>query len=73
MDSAGQAQLERLIIGYWRERLPEIGALPPAQAMIRLRSHPEASPLLLALEEWLHARRSHATAKDIEILLAPYR
>lgn len=73
MDSGGRAQLERLIIGYWRERLPEIGALPPAQAMILLRSHSEAAPLLLALEEWLHARRSRATAKDIETLLAPYR
>lgn len=73
LDAAGRAQLERLMIGFWRERLPEIGALPPVEAMVRLRSHAEAAPLLLAVEEWLHARRSTVTPQALETLLAPYR
>jgi hypothetical protein len=73
MEDDRRALLERLLIGYWRERLPEIGALPPMEALIRLRSHPEAAPLLRAMERWLHARHPKISEKEIEHLLAPYR
>lgn len=73
LDTAGRARLERLLIGYWRERLPEIAALSPAEAMARLRHHPEAAPLLQALERWLHAPGWGETPADLETLLAPYR
>lgn len=68
-----RAKLERLVIGHWREQLPDIAALSPAEAMMKLRADPQAAPLILALEHWLHARDSHTAATDIERLLAPYQ
>jgi len=73
LDDTGRASLERLVIGRWREKLPEISALPPAEAMVKLRAHPEASPLILQLERWLHAREGNVSTADLEALLAPYR
>ena len=67
-----RAKLERLVIGHWRDRRPEIAALPPAEAMSKLRQDPEAAPLVLALERWLHARSGETSAAEIEQLLAPY-
>jgi len=73
LTSDDRARLERLVIGHWREKLPEVAALSPAEAMVKLRSDPQASPLILALERWLHAPASDAsTNNDIEQLLAPY-
>jgi hypothetical protein len=66
----GKAQLERLLLTHWRERL-ELGELDQAEAIGRLREHPEAGRLLLALESWLH--RPPGTAQvDVNALLAPY-
>lgn len=73
LSSDDRAKLERLVIGHWRERLPEIAALSPAEAMIKLRADPRASPLILALERWLHARNPMMAEGEIEQLLAPYR
>lgn len=73
LSSDERAKLERLLIGHWREKLPEIAALSPAEAMVKLRDHPEASPLVLALERWLHARDAKMTPAELESLLAPYR
>ncbi|WP_193213528.1 hypothetical protein [Luteolibacter marinus] len=67
-----RAKLERLIIGHWREKRPEIAALAPAEAMIQLRHDTEAAPLLRALEQWLHSRTSNSSAPALEDLLAPY-
>jgi hypothetical protein len=72
--SAGdRARLERLVIGHWRERRPDIAALTPAEAMVQLRADPEASPLVLALERWLHAREANTSEADLASLLAPYQ
>ncbi len=73
LDDTGRALLERLVIGRWREKLPEISVLPPAEAMVKLRAHPDASPLILQLERWLHARDGNVSPADLEALLAPYR
>jgi hypothetical protein len=70
--SDDRAKLERLVIGHWREHRPDIAALPPAEAMTKLRQDPEAAPLVLALERWLHARGSETSTAEIEQLLAPY-
>ncbi len=70
--SDDRAKLERLVIGHWREHRPDIAALPPAEAMTQLRHDPEAAPLFLALERWLHARSSETTQAEIDQLLAPY-
>lgn len=68
---AGQAELERLMTGYWREKL----ALPErrmAESLGALKRHPEAGALLLALERWLH-RPGGVSRADIDGLLEPYR
>jgi len=70
--SDDRAKLERLVIGHWREHRPDIATLPPAEAMTKLRHDPEAAPLFLALERWLHARSSQTTQAEIDQLLAPY-
>ncbi|MES2659344.1 MAG: hypothetical protein V4689_12060 [Verrucomicrobiota bacterium] len=73
LSSDDRAKLERLVFGHWRERRPEIAALSPAEAMAKLRTDSEASPLILALERWLHSRESTASEADIGKLLAPYK
>jgi hypothetical protein len=67
----GQAQLERLLLGFWREklRLPEQRM---AEALRQLKEHREAGILLRALERWLH-QRSGASAAEVNALLEPYR
>ncbi len=67
----GQAQLERMLWHYWRERLG-IEGLEMGAAVARLRAHPEAGALLRALEGWLH-RRPGEVEVELEALLAPYR
>lgn len=67
-----KAQLERLIVGHWKQKVPELQELPTSQALRKLRSHPEASPLLLKLEEWLHAPKGTASQTDINTLLEPF-
>jgi hypothetical protein len=67
-----RARLERLVIGHWREKRDDIAALPPAEALTKLRHDPEAAPLVLALERWLHAPASNTPKSEIEVLLAPY-
>ena len=73
LDASGRASLERLILGHWRARIPEIASLSSAETMIKLRTHPEASPLVLELERWLHSRSGHVSAAELDHLLAPYR
>lgn len=68
-----RALLERMILGHWRARLPEIRDKSPVAAMSELRSHPEASPLLSSLEKWLHAPAAEITPDEIERLLSTYR
>jgi hypothetical protein len=72
LSSDDRAKLERLVIGHWRERRPDIAAMAPAEAMMKLRTDADASPLVLALERWLHAPGSNTSTSDIEKLLAPY-
>jgi hypothetical protein len=68
---SGQAELERLMTGYWRDKL----SLPDqrmADTLAALKRHPDAGALLLALERWLH-RPGGATQAEIDRLLEPYR
>jgi hypothetical protein len=64
------AQLERMLLNHWRERLglQELGL---AEAVGRLREHPEGGALLRELENWLH-RPPGTTAVNVAALLAPY-
>jgi hypothetical protein len=67
----GQAQLERMLLNYWRDRL-NLGALDMAEAIGKLRDHPEAGELLRALEAWLHRPKGSVTV-DVAEVLRPYR
>jgi hypothetical protein len=67
----GQAQLERMLLSYWRDRL-NLGALDMAEAIGKLREHAEAGELLRALEGWLHRPPGSATV-DVAAVLRPYR
>jgi hypothetical protein len=71
LSSDGQAQLERMLLNYWRERL-NLDALDMAQAIGKLRGHPEAGELLRALESWLHRPKGSARV-DVTAVLEPYR
>ncbi len=71
LDDGGKAELERLLLAFWRRRL-ELGAQKPAAAIARLREHAEAGALLRQLDAWLH-RPGPAAAVDVAALLQPYR
>ncbi len=71
LSASGQAELERLMTGYWREKL----SLPEqrmAESLAAIKRNPEAGALLLALERWLH-RPGGASHQEIAGLLEPYR
>jgi hypothetical protein len=71
--SGGQhAELERLLIGYWRRRL-KLEQAAPARFMAVLRDHEEAGPLLRQLENWLHRPAGTAEPVDVAALLRPYQ
>ena len=65
-----QAELERLLIGYWRGRL-NLGGQSMSAALSALRQHDEAGVLLRELEQWLH-RPNHGAGVDVAELLKPY-
>ncbi len=73
LDADQQASLERLVLGHWHKRLPELKDLPPAEALAKLRHHDKAGPLLRQLEQWLHARNPEINEEQIVELLKPYR
>lgn len=66
-----RADLERILLAYWRRRL-RLGDERPTEAFARLRQHPEAGPLLQRLEDWLHRPRPN-TQVDLTALLQPYK
>ncbi len=65
-----QARLELLLLAFWSQRR-DLSEKPPAEAIAALRHDPEASPLLLAVEHWLHSREG--APRDLGALLEPYR
>ncbi len=74
LDSAGNAELERLLLATWRHRL-NMGNLQPAEAMTKLREHPDAGALMRALEDRLHRAPDDPAAKravDFDSLLKAY-
>jgi hypothetical protein len=71
LDDSRKAELERTLLGFWREKL-DLADESPATALVKLRANPDASPLLKQLERWLHHPDPEAPS-DVEALLAPYR
>ncbi|MCA8949415.1 MAG: hypothetical protein KDE27_07920 [Planctomycetes bacterium] len=68
---AEKAELERLLVAFWRERL-ELQDLKADRALAKIREHGEAGHLLRQLEAWLHIPHP-PQAVDVEALLRPYR
>jgi hypothetical protein len=65
------AQLERMLLNYWREKLG-LREESMIEAVQKLRQHPQGGELLREMENWLH--RPPGSAKvDVNALLAPYR
>ena len=67
----GQAQLERLLLGYWSRRL-RLTDIEPADAIAAIRRDDQAGELLRQVEAWLH-RPGGAGGVDVSAMLAPYR
>lgn len=70
-DDATKAELERVLVSFWRARL-DLREAKAAAAIVAIRRHPEAGALLRQLEQWLHVPAPVA-AVDLDALLAPYR
>ena len=71
LTASGQAELERLMTGYWREKL-QLPEQRMADELASLKNHPEAGELVRALEKWLH-RPGGASPEEVHRLLEPYR
>lgn len=71
LDADGRARLERLVLGFWRDRL-NLTELPVPEAVRQLRDHPEAGGLLRKVEEWLHSGKSAVREVEMAALLTPY-
>lgn len=70
-DDARKAELERLLVAFWRERL-DLKEAKADRAIVAIRDHAEAGALLRQLEVWLHMPDPPQQV-DIQALLAPYR
>ncbi|MEZ6096981.1 MAG: hypothetical protein R3C03_22620 [Pirellulaceae bacterium] len=66
----GMAELERMLVEYWRRRL-QIEDLSHADALKRIRSDEQSGPLFQQLESWLH-NPHHSRDVSINKLLTPY-
>ena len=68
-----RAELESLLIHYWTTRLA-MADTAPGQILSILKNHPEAGPLILQLETWLHMPPGLANESftDLTELLRPY-
>lgn len=71
LSAAQKAQLEQLLIGYWRSRLGGEG-MSAFELLRRMRQDPVAGELLTQLEAWLHCP-PRPGAVNVQQLLMPYR
>jgi hypothetical protein len=69
-----RAELESILIHYWTKRLALADDTAPGQILSILKNHPEAGPLILRLETWLHMPPGQANESftDLTELLRPY-
>lgn len=73
LDLAGQARLERMLLGYWREQLG-LQSVPQAEAVRQMRADDEAGELLRTVEAWLHRPESQRPEQaEVDALLDRYR
>lgn len=72
LNEGQHAELERLLMGYWRHRL-NLDDADPARAIALMKQDEKAGPLLNQLEVWLHQPEGGKTPVDVAALLEPYR
>lgn len=65
-----QAELERLLLTYWRGQL-NLVSTSPEENLLQMKRHPEAGKLLGELERWLYHSPGNNQV-DLQRLLAPY-
>ncbi len=70
-DTGAKAELERMLVSFWRLRLG-LRDQKAAAALATIREHPDAGALLRQIELWLHAPTPPADL-DLGKLLEPYR
>lgn len=71
LNTENQAQLERLLIGHWMEKFPELKDKPMSESLTFLRNNEESSPMIRSVERWLHSGKE-VTDDEIRDTLAPY-
>jgi hypothetical protein len=72
LEIADQGKLELLLVHHWRATIAP-DAPDVAEAISRIRRHPEAGELLVAVETWLHGSDTRAhDPHRLERLLEPY-
>ena len=69
---AQQAELERMLLTYWRQKL-DLNDATASNAMVAIRDHETAGQLLRQLEAWLHMPVDRRQDVNISELLKPYR
>lgn len=70
LDASGKAELERRIMGFWRNRLGLTAS--PAEALRQIREDEEAGRLLRLVEDWLHNPAAAVSEAEINRALEPY-
>lgn len=71
IDPRALAELERMLLAYWRQRL-HLEEATAEEALAAIRKDDEGGRLLRALEAWLHAPEPKMEV-PLEDLLAPYQ
>jgi hypothetical protein len=71
LDASGKGHLERLLMGYWQEKL-NLDQAKVYRMLMQIKQHPQGGQLFEKLESWLH-RPPGAESVDIDELLAPYK
>lgn len=66
--TSDKARLELLLLHYWRREAQLPGA-DMAHSIQQLRSHPQAGPMISALEKWLHSAEASSNPESIERVL----
>lgn len=67
-----QAELERMLITFWRDKL-DLSGVPASIAMEKLSDDPTAGPSVKKLEQWIHSPADRRPKEDVESLLIPYQ
>ena len=71
MDKSQYAELERMLTAFWTKRLG-LESEPPHTALVKIKQHSEAGPLMKQLETWMHSPKPDHDV-DLAKLLDPFK